>query len=56
MKSNFVNVFNPSQVGSKIEIESQATASNFESDANRGMVWHQQEGWVGHANGLARRT
>lgn len=54
MKSNFVNVFNPSQVGSKIEIESQATASNFESDANRGMVWHQQEGWVGHANGLAR--
>lgn len=54
MKSNFVNVFNPSQAGSKIEIEPQATASNFESDANRGMVWHQQEGWVGHANGLAR--
>ncbi len=54
MKSNFVNVFNPAQVGSKIEMETQATPSNFESDANRGMVWHQQEGWAGHANGRAR--
>ena len=38
---------------SLIQLQAQGTASDFEEDPERGMVWHQQEGWNGHGNGYA---
>ncbi len=53
LKSNFVNVLNPVSNDGIVSVETQTTKSAFENDEERGSVWHQQEGWVGHANGLA---
>ncbi len=53
LDNSFVNALNSSQDGELIISETQATPSDFEDDAVRGTVWHQQEGWAGHANGWA---
>ena len=49
----FADSFDASQEATLISVESQGTASDFEEDAVRGMVWHQQEGWRGHGNGYS---
>lgn len=48
---NFKNSADDSQVGELITVEAQATPSAFFKDPVRGMVWQQQEGWPGNANG-----
>jgi len=49
----FADSFDESKVASFVSVETQGTASDFEEEATRGMVWHQQEGWRGHGNGYA---
>ena len=53
LDGTFANSLNENQSGELITSETQATPSDFEVDADRGTVWHQQEGWAGHANGWA---
>ena len=53
LDNSFDNALNENQSGELVTIETQATISDFEEDAVRGTVWHQQEGWTGHANGWA---
>jgi hypothetical protein len=53
LDNSFVNSLNPAQSGELVTVETQATPSAFEQDIERGIVWHQQEGWTDHANGWA---
>ncbi len=53
LDNSFANSLNPSQSGELVTVEEQATPSDFENDATRGIVWHQQEGWTGNPNGWA---
>ena len=53
LDNTFANNLNAAQSGELITVETQATPSAFEQDADRGTVWHQQEGWTGNANGWA---
>jgi hypothetical protein len=53
LDGDFTNQLNPDQGGEFITVEFQSTPSAFETDATRGAVWHQQEGWFGNANGWA---
>jgi len=53
LDGTFENSLNPSHNGELITIETQATPSDFKDDADRGLVWQQQEGWTGHDNGWA---
>ncbi|MGQ1945988.1 LamG-like jellyroll fold domain-containing protein [Geofilum sp. OHC36d9] len=53
LDNTFENALNSSQSGEFITVEAQATPSGFEEDAERGIVWHQQEGWTGNENGWA---
>ncbi len=53
LDGTFVNSLNSNQSGEIVTVEAQTTPSGFESDADRGLVWHQQEGWTGNANGWA---
>ena len=53
LDGTFENALNPDQSGELVEVETQGTPSDFEVDEVRGTVWHQQEGWSGHANGWA---
>ncbi len=45
------DVMNPANTGTLVVEEAQTETSKLETDGTRGKVWHQQEGWVGHANG-----
>lgn len=55
----FENNLNTAQTGELITDITQTTVSAFETDATRGTVWYQQEGWhnltenTNHANGYA---
>ena len=51
LDNSFENAINTNQSGELVTVEAQATPSDFEIDAVRGTVWHQQEGWTDHANG-----
>lgn len=51
LNNTFTNALNSGQGGEFITVETQATPSGFTTDALRGEVWNQQEGWTGHANG-----
>ncbi len=53
LDNSFDNAINSNQSGELITSETQATPSDFEEDATRGIVWHQQEGWAGNDNGWA---
>ncbi len=53
LDNTFANALNASQGGEFITIQPQATPSDFVTDAVRGTVWNQQEGWTDHANGWA---
>ena len=53
LNNAFDNALNDSQGGELITVVTQVTPSDFEEDALRGTVWHQQEGWDDHANGYA---
>lgn len=53
LDGTFTNSLNKNQDGELITVKTQATPSGFEEDAERGLVWHQQEGWDDHANGWA---
>ena len=51
LDGNFINALNTSDKGQTVEVVAQTTPSEFETDENRGQVWHQQEGWSTHDNG-----
>lgn len=53
LDGEFTNAINSAQGGKLVTVETQAIPSGFEKDEVRGMVWHQQEGYNGHANGWA---
>ena len=52
-KGSLADVCGTGKTAQLVTEEAQTTPSDFEEDADRGMVWHQQEGWNGHANGKA---
>lgn len=53
LDSDFTNAINTAQSGKLVTVEEQGTPSDFVNDEIRGMVWNQQEGYTGHANGWA---